>query len=84
MILPLSRETDLYLVLMINTKYIVYRFQALNLNPTEYLGFTNCYGKANKETHALAQRHMTGYRLFDSEPIRKVFYLQSAIFEIPM
>ena len=39
MILLLPQVTDLRLVLMTNTKYIVYRFQALKLNPTEYLRF---------------------------------------------
>ena len=39
-------------------KYIVhsfYLFQVLKLNPIEYLRFINCYGKANRETHALAR-----------------------------
>ena len=30
-----------------------YFFQALKLNPIQYLRFTNSYGKANKETHPL-------------------------------
>ena len=30
----------------------VYRFQALKLNPVEYLRFANCYGKASEEAHA--------------------------------
>ena len=83
-ILLLPQETDLRLVLMTNTKYIVYRFQALKLNPTEYLRFINCYGKANRETDALAQWHLIRYRFFVSEPIGNVFYLHKAIFEIPM
>ena len=54
--LPVSRETDLCLVLMINlNSKFVYRFQALKLNPAEYLRFTNCYRKANIETYALLQ-----------------------------
>ena len=64
---------------MINTKYIVCRFQALKLNPRECLRFTNCYGKANKETYALAERHMIGYRLFDSEPIGNFLSARSNI-----
>ena len=49
-ILPLSQEMDLCLALTANTKYIVvYRFLVLNLNSIEYLGLTNCYGKANKK-----------------------------------
>ena len=64
--------------------WFVYRFQALKLNPIEYLRFINCYGKANRETHALAQWHLTGHRLFVSESIGSVFYLHAAIFEIPM
>ena len=50
----------------------------------EYLRFINCYGKANKEPHALTQWHIIGYRLFASKPIGKVFYLYATIFEIPM
>ena len=85
MILLLSQETDLCLVLMINQSIsFVYRFHVLKLNPTEYLSFTNCYGKANKETHTLAERHVIRHRLFDSEPKENVFYLYAAIFEIPM
>ena len=60
-ILLLPQKTDLCLVLMTNTKCIVYRFQALKLNPIEYLRFINCYGKANRKTHALAQRHLIGH-----------------------
>ena len=62
----------------------VYRFQALKLNPIEYLKFINYYEKANRETHVLAQWHMIGHRLFVSEPIGNVFYLHAAIFGIPM
>ena len=84
-ILLLPWETDLCLVLMTNTKYLyVYCFQALKLNPIEYLRFINCYGKTNRETHTLAQRHLIGYQLFASEPIGNVFYLHVVIFYIPM
>ena len=49
-ILLLSWAADLYSVLMVDTKFIlVYRFQTDNLNPIEYLRFTNYYGKANKK-----------------------------------
>ena len=48
-----------------------------------YLRFINCYGKTNREMHVLAQWHMIGHRLFVSEPIRNIFYLCAAIFEIP-
>ena len=59
------------------TKYIiVYRFQALKLNTIEYLMFINCYGKANIVTY--------DWTLFVSEPIRNIFYLHEAMFEIPM
>ena len=51
---------------------------------SKYLRFTNCCGKANKENHALTESHMFEDRLFDSELIRNVFYLQAAIYEIPM
>ena len=50
LILPLSRETDLCLILMANTKYIVCQsFQTLNRNLIEYPRFTNCYGKHSKK-----------------------------------
>ena len=39
--------------------------------------------KSQKETYALVQWHKIRHRLFVSEPIRNVFYLQTAIFEIP-
>ena len=42
------------------------------------------YGKVNNETNALAQWHISGPRLSDSEPIGNVFYMYAAIFEIPM
>ena len=73
-----------YISQMLHLSYRRYTpVQGLQLNPVEYLGFTNCYGKANKETHALTQRHMIGHRLFDCEPIRNVFYLHEVISEIP-
>ena len=70
MILSLSREIDLRLVLMANTKYVaVYRFQTLNRNSIEYARYTNCYRKPN--------------RLLDSEPIGNIFFLHTATFDIP-
>ena len=63
---------------------LVYRLQPLKLNQVEYLRFINCYGKANRERHVLAQRHMVGNRLFVREPIGNIFYLHAEIFEIPM
>ena len=56
-------------------------FQALMLNPVEYLRFISCYGKTNKENYALAEQHMIRHRLLDSQPIGNVFYLHAAIFE---
>ena len=50
----------------------------------DYLRFTNCYGKANKETDALTGWQMIEYQLFGSEPIGNVSYLQAALFEISM
>ena len=61
----------------------VYCFQVLNLNSIEYLRFTNCYGRANKKKHILAQRNMIGHHLFASEPIEKLFPLHEAIFKVP-
>ena len=40
---------------------IVYCFQTLKLNPIEYVRFTNCCEKSNKETYTLAQWHMIGH-----------------------
>ena len=62
----------------------VYRFQDLNLNPIYYLRFTNCYGKINKEGHGLTYWHKIWHRLFDSVPIKNIFYRHVAIFEIPI
>ena len=52
---------------------LVYRLQPLKINQVEYLMFINCYGKANRETHVLAQRHMIGNRLFVRKANRKPF-----------
>ena len=59
-------------------------FPGSQAKPNWVLRFINCYGKANRETHALAQWHMIGHQLFVSAPIGNVFYLHAAIFEIPM
>ena len=50
----------------------------------KYLRFTNCYGKANKENHALTESHMIKNRLFDNEPMQNAFYLEADIYETPM
>ena len=78
------RETCVCFWWKIQSSYFVYRFQALKLNSFEYLRFSYCYGKTNKETLALVQWHMIGKRLFDSEPIGNVFYLHVAIIKILM
>ena len=54
------------------------------LNPIEYLRLINCYKKANREAHALAQWHMIGHHMFVSESIGNFFYLYAEIFEILM
>ena len=61
----------------------VYRFQALNLNSTEYLSFIYCYGKENKNR---ISRHSEPW--FDIDCLLenqqgKLFYLHAAIFEFP-
>ena len=51
-ILPLSQETELCLVLMSNTRYIVcllFPDSHPESHPIKYLSFTKCYGKANKK-----------------------------------
>ena len=50
----------------------------------KYLRFTNCYGKANKENHALTESHMIKNRSFESEQIQNSFYLEADIYEIPL
>ena len=65
-------------LLMVNTKYTVcLSLPGSQAKSIEYLRFTNCYGKANKEAiihviHVLAERHMIGHRLFGSEPLGNV------------
>ena len=80
----IATETDLCLVLMTNTKYIVFRFQALRLKPNEYPQLIDCYGKAKRETHALAPWNMIEHWLLITDQIGNVFHLYAAIFEILM
>lgn len=39
--------------------------------------------KAIQELYTLAQSHMIGHSLFDSDPIGNIFYSHMVIFEIP-
>ena len=61
-----------------------YRFQTQNQYSIEYLRFTICCRKANIKTYGLdtVKKH-DWTPLFDSEPIRNIFYSHVAIFEIP-
>ena len=77
-----SRETELCLVMMANTKYIVcLSFPGSQDNPN---WVSNSDGEPNGETYALVQWHRIGHWLFVSEPVGNVFFLHAAIFEIPM
>ena len=83
-ILLLPRETELCLVFITNSRYMAYlSFLGSQVKPNWVLRFINCYGKGNRETHALVQWHMIGHRLFVSAPMENAFYLHAELFEIP-
>ena len=73
---PCIQTISFRVTMEVQSTRFAYRFQALKLNQIKNIKFINYYGKANRETHALAQWHMIGHRLFVSEPIGNVFYLQ--------
>ena len=79
-----SWETDLCLVLMTDTKYIVrLLFSGYQAKSVEYLTFINSYGKANKEISLSTVTHDWAWIVLRLV-LRTVFYLHAAIFEIPL